>query len=112
MLAFNIPGVTNLVLTREQIVGIYNGSITNWNHPTFVDRNPAVKFPNATIVPIARSDFSGATEIFTRALSSFSEDWTDGCNPLSEIKSWTYLEQASSSKHTLVAQAKSTNEKL
>ena len=31
VLAYNIPGVNNLVLKRDQIVGIYNGTIRYWN---------------------------------------------------------------------------------
>ena len=75
MLAYNIPGVTNLVLTRQQIVGIYNGSLNNWNDPTFFEYNRGVDLPNATIVPVARYDASGSTEMFTASLSSFSEPW-------------------------------------
>lgn len=75
VLAYNIPGVSNLILTREQIVGIYNGSINNWSDPTFAAHNLEVDMPNATIVPMARYDSSGATEIFTRSLSSFSKAW-------------------------------------
>jgi len=75
VLAYNIPGVTNLVLTREQIVGIYNGSINNWSDPTFVEHNPAVDMPNATIVPVARHESAGTTEILTTSLSSFSSAW-------------------------------------
>jgi len=41
VLAYNIPGVTKLMLTRDQIVGIYNGSIDNWGHPSFAEHNPA-----------------------------------------------------------------------
>ena len=75
VLAYNIPGVTNLTLTREQIVGIYNGSINNWSDPTFVEHNPGIDLPaNATIVPMGRCG-SSSTEIFTRALSSFSDAW-------------------------------------
>ena len=77
VLAYNIPGIANLVLTREQIVGIYNGSINNWSDPTFAEHNPDVDLPNATIVPVARYEPSGSTEIFTRSLSSFSEAWAD-----------------------------------
>jgi len=73
VLAYNIPGVTRLVLTREQIVGIYNGSIDNWADPTFAEHNGGVDLPNATIVPVARYESSGSTEIFTRSLSSFSD---------------------------------------
>lgn len=75
MLAYNIPGIANLVLTREQIVGIYNGSIHNWNDPTFAEYNPRLSLLNATIVPIARFDSSGSTEIFTSSLGSFSRAW-------------------------------------
>ena len=31
VLAYNIPGVRDLVLSREQVVGIYNGSLRYWN---------------------------------------------------------------------------------
>ena len=31
VLAYNIPGVRDLVLSREQVVGIYNGTIRYWN---------------------------------------------------------------------------------
>ena len=31
ILAYNIPGVRDLVLSREQVVGIYNGIIRYWN---------------------------------------------------------------------------------
>ena len=75
VLGYNLPGVTNLVLTREQVVGIYNGSITRWSDPTFITNNPMATFPNASIVPVARLDSSGSTEIFTMALSSFSTEW-------------------------------------
>jgi len=60
VLAYNIPGVTNLVLTREQMVGIYNGSINNWSNPTFAEYNPGVVLPNATIVPIGRRGATGS----------------------------------------------------
>jgi len=75
VLAYNVPGVTDLVLTRQQIVGIYNGSINNWNDTTFAEYNPGVDLSNATIVPVARFESSGSTEIFTRSLSSFSDRW-------------------------------------
>jgi len=88
VLAYNIPGVTNLVLTREQIVGIYNGSINNWSDPTFTEHNPNADLPNATILPIVRSESSGATEIFTRALSSFSNAWAAQYGVFSTRTGW------------------------
>lgn len=75
-MAYNIPGVDNyLNLTREQVVGIYNGTFTNWNDSTFQASNPDANFPNATIVVVARADKSGSTAMFTEALSRFSEEW-------------------------------------
>ena len=88
MLAYNIPGVRNLVLTREQIVGIYNGSLINWNDPIFAAYNPRLNLPNATIVPVARFDSSGSTEIFTRALSSFSAAWATQYGSFSSRNGW------------------------
>ena len=88
VLTYNIPGVTNLVLTREQIVGIYNGSINTWSHPTFVEHNPGIELPNATILPVARFESSGSTETFTMALSSFSYEWATGYGVFSERTGW------------------------
>ena len=88
MLTYNIPGVSKLVLTREQIVGIYNGSVTKWNDPTFDKHNPGISLPNATIVPIARLDSSGSTEIFTRSLSSFSDAWATQYGVFSSPNGW------------------------
>jgi ABC-type multidrug transport system permease subunit len=36
-LGYNLPGVSNLSLSREQIVGIYNGTFLYWNESTFLD---------------------------------------------------------------------------
>jgi len=88
VLAYNIPGVTNLVLTRQQIVGIYNGSVNNWNDTTFAEHNPEAHLPNATIVPMARLGSAGSTEIFTRALSSFSDAWAAQYGVFSERTGW------------------------
>jgi len=88
VLAYNIPGVKKLVLTREQIVGIYNGSINNWNDPVFVEHNSDVDLPNATIVPVARYESSGSTEIFTKSLSSFSDAWAIQYGNFSKADGW------------------------
>ena len=88
MLAYNIPGVTNLVLTREQMVGIYNGSINNWSDSTFAQHNPTVDLPNATIVPVAFCGLSGITETYTRSLSSFSDYWAAEYGVFNERDGW------------------------
>jgi phosphate transport system substrate-binding protein len=69
-----------LVLDRQTLVDIYNGKVNKWNDPAIVALNPALKdyLPAATITAVHRSDGSGTTEIFTKALTSFSADWTAG----------------------------------
>jgi phosphate transport system substrate-binding protein len=69
-----------LVFDRATIVGIYNSTITKWNDPAILALNPAWKdyLPAADIVSVHRSDGSGTTEIFTKALTSFSPDWKAG----------------------------------
>ncbi len=90
VLIYNIPlakGVANpatplpvLVFDRQTLVGIYNSTITQWNDPAIVALNPAWKdyLPAADITTVHRSDGSGTTEIFTKALTSFSTDWKAG----------------------------------
>ncbi len=69
-----------LVLGRQLLVDIYNGKVTMWNDPSIVALNAGLKdyLPAAAITTVHRSDASGTTEIFTRALSSFSPDWKAG----------------------------------
>lgn len=69
-----------LVLDRQTLVDIYNGKVNKWNDPKIVALNPDLKdyLPAETITVAHRSDGSGTTEIFTKALTSFSPDWTAG----------------------------------
>jgi len=69
-----------IVLDRPTLVGIYNSTITKWNDPAILALNPDWKdyLPAADIVSVHRSDGSGTTEIFTKALTSFSADWKAG----------------------------------
>ncbi len=79
----NVPDGTTpakLVLDRQTLVDIYNGKVNKWNDPAIVALNPdlASYLPDAGITAAHRSDGSGTTEIFTKALTSFSADWTAG----------------------------------
>jgi phosphate transport system substrate-binding protein len=69
-----------LVLDRQTLVDIYTAKIAKWNDPKIMVLNPGLKdyMPDATITTVHRSDGSGTTEIFTKALTSFSADWTAG----------------------------------
>lgn len=69
-----------LVLDGKTLVGIYNGTINTWNDPAIIALNPNLKdaLPDAKIAVVHRSDGSGTTEVFTKALTSFSPDWKAG----------------------------------
>ena len=69
-----------LILDRQTLVDIYNGKIKKWNDAAIVKLNPGLAdfLPDAQITAVHRSDGSGTTEIFTKALTSFSKDWTAG----------------------------------
>lgn len=69
-----------LVLDRQTLVDIYNAKVKTWNDPAILNLNAGLKdyLPAAPITAVHRSDGSGTTEIFTKALTSFSADWKAG----------------------------------
>jgi phosphate transport system substrate-binding protein len=62
---YNLAGVNNVQLTRDELGKIFSGQITNWNQ---VDP----KLPKKPIKVVVRADGSGTTEVFTSALSAIS----------------------------------------
>jgi phosphate transport system substrate-binding protein len=62
---YNLAGVNNVQLTRDELGKIFSGQITNWNQ---IDS----KLPNKPIKVVVRADGSGTTEVFTSALSAIS----------------------------------------
>lgn len=65
---YNVPGVSNLNLTSEQLAAIFAGDIVNWNDPAL----GLVGAPNLPITVVYRQDSSGTTEIFARHLNARS----------------------------------------
>jgi phosphate transport system substrate-binding protein len=77
VLAYNLPGVTDLKLSREAYSGIFLGKVTKWNDPAIAKTNSGVKLPDTPITVCSRSDGSGTTFVFTRHLSTISPDFKD-----------------------------------
>ncbi len=76
MPTYNIAGITqDLKFTPETLSGIFLGTITKWNDPRLAKDNPGVKFPNADIQVVHRSDGSGTTFVWTDYLSKVSPEW-------------------------------------
>ncbi|OQV22806.1 GPI ethanolamine phosphate transferase 1 [Hypsibius exemplaris] len=105
-LAYNVPELAeessnagsgiwntgNLNLTRENIVGIFNGTIKYWNDSQLVDNNVALADVTKKIIIGAAI---GGTSIFTKALTAFSSEWSrtygsfsDGCSKSEIAKRW------------------------
>jgi phosphate transport system substrate-binding protein len=77
VLAYNLPGVTDLKLSREAYSGIFLGKVTNWNDPLIAKDNPGVKLPDMPISVAYRSDGSGTNFVFTQHLSAISPEFKD-----------------------------------
>jgi phosphate transport system substrate-binding protein len=78
VLTYNLPGVTELKLSRDAYAGIFLGKITQWNDPAIAKANPGVTLPDTKITVVSRSDGSGTTFVFTSHLSAISPDWQKG----------------------------------
>jgi phosphate transport system substrate-binding protein len=77
VLAYNLPGVENLKLSREAYAGIFVGKITKWSDPAIAKTNEGVKLPDSAITVCERSDGSGTTFVFTKHLSAISPEFKD-----------------------------------
>lgn len=77
VVAYNLPGVTDLKLSREAYAGIFLGKITTWNDPIIAKDNPGVNLPNLPINVAYRSDGSGTTFVFTQHLSAISPEFKE-----------------------------------
>jgi phosphate transport system substrate-binding protein len=77
VIAFNLPGITELKLKNEVLASIFLGTITKWNDNRIKADNPAFTLPDRNISVVYRSDGSGTTFIFSDYLSKISKDWAD-----------------------------------
>jgi phosphate transport system substrate-binding protein len=78
VLAYNLPEVKALQLSREAYTKIFLGQITKWNDPLIASANPGVNLPALDITVARRADSSGTTFVFTQHLSTVSAAWKNG----------------------------------
>jgi ABC-type phosphate transport system substrate-binding protein len=89
--------VTDLRLSGNAIAGIFTGVITNWDDPIIAQDNPGLKLPDLRIVPVVRTDGSGATAQFTQwMIATEGSYWTAYCakvgrNPCTQTSAYPVL---------------------
>jgi phosphate ABC transporter, phosphate-binding protein len=77
VLAYNLPNVSSLRLSRATYINILSGKIRNWNDAAILADNPNVEFPNREISLVYRADPSSTTAALTRHLAAVSKEWRD-----------------------------------
>jgi phosphate transport system substrate-binding protein len=75
VLTYNLPGVTDLKLSRTAYAGIFLGKVKKWNDPAIAKANPGAKLPDSAINVVVRADSSGTTFVFTQHLSAISKEF-------------------------------------
>ncbi len=77
VLAYNLPGVSGLKLSRSALAGIFLGTITKWNDPAITAANPGLPLPDQPISVAYRSDGSGTTFVFTQHVAAISPEFDE-----------------------------------
>lgn len=73
-IVYNIPGYAHVLnITPVELVGIYLGSIANWNSSILATNNPGL--PSDPIVTVHRSDQAGTTYVLTNLFSIYNSTW-------------------------------------
>ena len=75
VLAYNVPELPNLRLSREAYAGIFLGKVKTWNDPLIAKANPGAKLPHEPINVVVRADSSGTSFVFSQHLSAISPDF-------------------------------------
>lgn len=87
-LSENYPDYPAVILSRQALARIFAGNITMWNDPLIQQDNPEVIMPDQTIKVVVRRDSSGTTEIFTKALSLFSDEFQAQVGVSKQPQAW------------------------
>lgn len=75
VMGYNLPGVSNLKLSRSAIVAISEGKVKYCDNKLITAANPGLKLPHKKLTFIHRADGSGTTFNYTYFLSKVSKEW-------------------------------------
>jgi phosphate transport system substrate-binding protein len=84
VIAYNLPDVRDLKLSRKAYAGIFLGKIKKWNVPEIAKSNPGVKLPDQPVNVVVRADSSGTSYVFSKHLSAIDPEFdkTVGTNKM------------------------------
>jgi phosphate transport system substrate-binding protein len=84
VIAYNLPEVKDLKLSRKAYSGIFLGKIKKWNDPEIAKANPGVKLPDTAVNVVVRADSSGTSFVFSKHLSAVNPEFdkTVGTNKM------------------------------
>jgi phosphate transport system substrate-binding protein len=77
VLVYNLDGVASLRLSREAVIGIFDGSIARWNDARIAEANPDVTLPDAPMTVVTRVGASGTSYSLTQHLGTISPSFAD-----------------------------------
>jgi phosphate transport system substrate-binding protein len=75
VVAYNVPGVTELKLAPDVVADVFRGVVSRWNDARVRATNPGINIPSQPITVVHRADGSGTSATFTTFLSRHSEAW-------------------------------------
>jgi phosphate transport system substrate-binding protein len=84
VIAYNLPEVKDLKLSRKAYSEIFLGKIKKWNDPEIAKANPGVQLPDQAVNVVVRADSSGTSFVFSKHLSAISPEFekTVGTNTM------------------------------
>ena len=84
VIAYNLPNVKELKLSRKAYSKIFLGQIKRWNDPEIAKSNPGAKLPDQAINVVVRADSSGTSFVFSKHLSAINPEFakTVGTNKM------------------------------
>ena len=78
-IAYNLPGVKDLILDGPTSAKIFSDKITSWDDPALKALNPSATLPALKIQSFHRGDDSGTSDNFQKFLTAAAAtDWTFG----------------------------------
>ncbi len=80
VLAYHLPGVTELRLDAPAVAGIFSGRITRWDDPAIAELNPDTRLPATAIRAVAHAGQSQSTQTFQEYLTAVG-GWRLGAGP-------------------------------